>query len=157
MAPPTMVARQTFIAAAPLPQSPPPPVQPVAPTAAASYAQPGQVRVARTEVAGPKTPQVTAWLVERNGPRPGKEHRLDQQITIGRDASRCEIVIDDGKVSAEHARIRLEQGQFVIFDLASTNHTYVNDTEVQRHALRDGDQIRLGPNVKLTFMQVNRG
>lgn len=157
MAPPTMVARQTFIAAAPLPQSSPPPVQPVAPTAAASYAQPGQVRVARTEVAGPKTPQVTAWLVERNGPRPGKEHRLDQQITIGRDASRCEIVIDDSKVSAEHARIRLEQGQFVIFDLASTNHTYVNDTEVQRHVLRDGDQIRLGPNVKLTFMQVNRG
>jgi pSer/pThr/pTyr-binding forkhead associated (FHA) protein len=112
--------------------------------------------VARTEVAGPSAPQVVGWLVERNGPRPGREHRLDNQITIGRDASRCEIVIDDSKVSAEHARIRFEQGRFVIFDMASTNHTYVNNHEVQRHVLQDGDQIMLGPNVKLTFMQANR-
>lgn len=121
-----------------------------------AYAQPRQAGVARTEVAGPSGPQVIAWLVERNGPRPGKEHRLDNQITIGRDPARCEIILDDGKISSEHARIRFEQGRYILFDLASTNHTYVNNQEIQKQVLKDGDQIRLGPNLLLSFMQAGR-
>lgn len=111
--------------------------------------------VAKTEVANAEPP-VLAWVVERNGTRPGREHRLKQEITIGRDPGRCEIVLDDSKVSAEHARIRLDHGQFVLYDLASTNHTYVNDQEIQKYILHDGDQIKIGPNVLLSFVHVNK-
>ncbi|PDV98107.1 FHA domain-containing protein [Candidatus Chloroploca asiatica] len=151
---PPMNTSFAFVQAAPTQAAPPPP-QP-APPSNTSYVEPRKAGVARTEVAGPTSPQVIAWLVERNGPRPGKEHRLAQQITIGRDPSRCEIVLDDAKISGEHARIRFEQGRYILFDLASTNHVYVNNQEVQKHALRDGDLIKLGPNVQLTFMQADR-
>jgi hypothetical protein len=111
--------------------------------------------VAKTEVANAE-PAVLAWLVERNGPRSGREHRLKQQVTIGRDAARCEVVLDDSKVSGEHARIRMAHGQFVLYDLASTNHTYVNDQEIQKQVLSDGDQIKIGPNVLLSFVHVSK-
>jgi pSer/pThr/pTyr-binding forkhead associated (FHA) protein len=120
------------------------------------YGQVGGGGVAKTELADAK-PQTLAWLVERNGSRAGREHRLKEEVTVGRDPSRCEIVIDEGKVSGEHARIRLENGQFIIYDLASRNHTYVNKQPVQKQALRDGDQIQLGPNVKFAFMLVGKG
>ncbi len=111
--------------------------------------------VARTEMANRPAP-VLAWLVERNGPRAGREHRLQDQVTLGRDPGRCEVVLDDTKISGEHARIRMEQGQFVLYDLASTNHTYVNDQPIQKHVLHDGDQIKLGPNVQMAFMRVSK-
>ncbi len=159
-----MVGRQTQIAPAmnyggyqaPT-QAAPTPIQTApAVNATSAYAQPRPAGVARTEVAGQKGPQIVAWLVERNGPRAGKEHRLDNQITVGRDPGRCEIVLDEGKISSEHARIRFEQGRYVLFDLASTNHTYVNNQEIQKHVLQDGDQVRLGPNVQMTFVQAGR-
>ena len=65
-------------------------------------------------------------------------------------------MLDDSKVSAEHARIQMDHGQFVLYDLASTNHTYVNDQEIQKQVLRDGDQIKIGPNVQLSFVYVNK-
>jgi hypothetical protein len=116
-----------------------------------NYGRPGGVGVQKTELAQAE-PQILAWLIERNGPRAGREHRLREQVTIGRDPARCEVVLDDGKVSGEHARIRLEKGQYVLYDLASTNHTFVNGQEVQKHVLRDGDQIRFGTNVTASFM-----
>ncbi|RRR66844.1 MAG: FHA domain-containing protein [Candidatus Viridilinea halotolerans] len=130
----------------PAPSAPPPP----------TYASPRQAGVARTEVAGPSGPGVIAWLIERNSSRPGREHRLGEQITIGRDPGRCEVVFEDSKISSEHARIRFENDRYILFDLASRNHTYVNNQEIQRHALKDGDQIRLGPNVQLVFMEAKR-
>ncbi|NJL53946.1 FHA domain-containing protein [bacterium] len=116
-----------------------------------NYGRPGGVGVQKTELAQAE-PQILAWLIERNGSRAGREHRLREQVTIGRDPARCEIVLDDGKVSGEHARIRLEKGQYVLYDLASTNHTFVNGQEVQKHILRDGDQIRFGTNATTSFM-----
>jgi hypothetical protein len=120
------------------------------------YGRAGSGGVAKTELADAPM-QTLAWLVERNGPRPGREHRLKEENTIGRDGSRCEVAIDEVKVSGEHARIKLEHGQFVFYDLASRNHSFVNDRQVQKQVLQDGDQIRLGPNVKLSFMLAGKG
>jgi pSer/pThr/pTyr-binding forkhead associated (FHA) protein len=64
--------------------------------------------------------------------------------------------LDDSKVSSEHARIRMEQGGFVLYDLASTNCTYVNGQQIQKQMLRDGDQIKFGPNATLVFMRVGK-
>lgn len=100
---------------------------------------------------GQEAPPV-AWLVVRTGPRTGHQFGLSQQKAnmIGRDPSRADIVIDDDTVSREHARVRYDNGQFVIHDLASTSGTYVNGNLVQRQLLYDNDRIGLG-RVELVY------
>ena len=70
-----------------------------------------------------------------------------QRTTIGRDASN-DITLDDELASKEHAVIEVvasEDGvRFLIQDLNSTNHTFVNDVPVEIYKLQDGDSIRIG-------------
>lgn len=91
-----------------------------------------------------------AWLVIVNGLRAGRIFSLDTGgTTIGRDAQN-DIVLDDETVSRQHAKIRTEsesgkkKDQFYIYDLGSSNHTYVNGRRIVRTLLRDGDEIRIG-------------
>jgi pSer/pThr/pTyr-binding forkhead associated (FHA) protein len=70
-----------------------------------------------------------------------------QRTTIGRDASN-DINLDDELVSKEHAVIEViaseDEVKFLIQDLGSTNHTFVNDSLIELHKLKDGDLIRIG-------------
>jgi len=70
-----------------------------------------------------------------------------QRTTIGRDAGN-DIRLDDELVSKEHAVIEIisseEKIEFFIQDLKSTNHTFVNDSPIDIHKLKDGDLIRIG-------------
>jgi len=101
-----------------------------------------------------EAPPVTAWFVMRSGPRAGKQFGLSTgRNIIGRDASRCDLILDDASVSAQHAQVRYERGQFVIYDLASTNGTFVNNRRIQRQPLMDNDVVRLG-NTTLVFKLV---
>lgn len=91
-----------------------------------------------------------AWLVIVNGLRAGRLFPLDTQgTTIGRDAQN-DIVLDDTAVSRQHAKVRTESAsgkkkdQFYLYDLGSSNHTYVNGRRIDRACLRDGDEIRIG-------------
>lgn len=72
------------------------------------------------------------------------------KMKIGR-AAENDIIIEDDAVSGQHAMIVVEPGpaeggasEYIIEDLGSTNHTFVNNKEVTRHTLTDGDIIRLG-------------
>jgi pSer/pThr/pTyr-binding forkhead associated (FHA) protein len=62
---------------------------------------------------------------------------------IGRAKSN-DIVLDDVAVSAQHCRVRFEGTQFFLYDLQSTNGTFVNEQRVTRHQLRPGDLLKLG-------------
>ncbi|HYS09711.1 MAG TPA: FHA domain-containing protein [Myxococcales bacterium] len=64
-------------------------------------------------------------------------------MTIGR-ASACNIRIADQGVSSKHAKIWCEDGQYFLMDLGSTNGTFVNDRDVDREKLNDGDLITFG-------------
>jgi diguanylate cyclase (GGDEF)-like protein len=68
----------------------------------------------------------------------------DQPLTIGRGTD-CDITIPDSSVSRVHARIeKTPQGVFV-YDLGSTNGTYINDKPVHESgSLKDGDYLRVG-------------
>lgn len=95
-----------------------------------------------------------AWLVIQSGPYFGKQFGLTEgRNIIGRDGSRCDFVLDDELVSGQHAQVRLEGGQFVLYDLASTNGTFVNNRRVQRQTLMDNDVIRVG-NTSLVFKAI---
>lgn len=106
----------------------------------------------RTKVIGEPPPQF-AWLAVVSGPQLGRDYRLGPVTDIGRDASQNSVILDDDAVSAEHACIKLQRKQFVLYDLASTNGTFVNGHRVQKHVLFDKDQISIG-ETKLVFSQV---
>lgn len=64
-------------------------------------------------------------------------------LTIGREGDNA-LVLPDLTVSRHHARIVLEAGGLVLYDLNSTNGTFVNEVRVTRHPLRPGDTVRFG-------------
>src|SRR3954468_20119309 len=64
-------------------------------------------------------------------------------MTVGR-SSACTIRIGDAGVSSKHAKIWCEDGQYFLMDMGSTNGTFVNDKDVDREQLSDGDVITFG-------------
>lgn len=72
-------------------------------------------------------------------------------INIGRRLDN-HIVIDDPRVSRNHAQLRAIQGRFVLFDLNSTGGTLVNGQPIQQTILYPGDVISLA-GVTLIFGQ----
>lgn len=133
---------------------PPPPTRPV--TSLSPHGSPEPSRpLKKTDVTGVPSAAV-GWLVVQGGPRHGKQFGLKAgDNTVGRDGSRCDVVLEDSSVSGEHARVRYENGQFWVYDMASTNGTFVNNRQVQKQMLYDGDVIRAG-EVALVFKMVSR-
>ena len=70
-----------------------------------------------------------------------------QRTTIGRDDAN-DISLDDGLASKHHAVLEVicteEEITFVLQDLNSTNHTFVNDEPIALHKMKDADLIRIG-------------
>lgn len=69
--------------------------------------------------------------------------------TLGR-APRADFVVDAALVSRLHCRLEAGPDSLEVFDLKSTNGTYVNDKRVDRARLSIGDRLRLG-RVELTI------
>jgi serine/threonine protein kinase len=95
---------------------------------------------------------VMAWLLVLNGESRGRKLELGTTSIIGRDPA-CDIVLDDPSVSREHAKMRVMEGRFHIYDLATSNGTFVNEMMVYRHELHDRDELRIGNTIML-FIQV---
>jgi FHA domain-containing protein len=83
-------------------------------------------------------------------PRDGPSVSLGPDpVLIGRDAQN-DVVLDDRRVSRKHAEIRLRLGRYTLYDLQSTNGTYVNGRRVAEKVLDDGDKISVG-GLEITF------
>jgi hypothetical protein len=72
-------------------------------------------------------------------------------VNIGRKLEN-DLVIEDQRISREHAQIRAVKGQYVIFDLNSTGGTFVNSVRITRQPLFPGDVISLA-GVPLVYGQ----
>jgi soluble lytic murein transglycosylase-like protein len=92
---------------------------------------------------------LNAWLVRLTGPRDGMRHFMRGEIfRVGRDLSN-DVVLDGPEaavVSALHMEIRKEGGIYRLFDLDSTNGTFVNGKRVTETTLQPRSLITLGPN-----------
>ncbi|HLB19662.1 MAG TPA: cytochrome P450, partial [Gaiellaceae bacterium] len=62
---------------------------------------------------------------------------------VGRDPE-CDIVITDGRVSWQHAVLRLEDGRWVLADNGSSNGTYAGHQRVDRIEISGECLVRLG-------------
>jgi serine phosphatase RsbU (regulator of sigma subunit) len=89
-------------------------------------------------------PKTTTWLIGVNG----NERRVclspASAVLVGR-APHNHLVIDDPRMSRQHARIAPERDGFVVYDLGSSNGTFVNGAAVRRQVIRVGDEVRFGP------------
>lgn len=81
----------------------------------------------------------------------GVRQRLAETNTLGRTRS-ADVVIQSDQVSRRHADVYVQDGEFYVADLGSTNVTKVNDAPVGQapRRLAHGDVIQVG-DVKLPF------
>jgi pSer/pThr/pTyr-binding forkhead associated (FHA) protein len=63
-------------------------------------------------------------------------------VNIGRRETN-QLVINDPRVSRNHAQLRAVHGVYILFDLNSTGGTYVNGMRVYQQNLQAGDVISL--------------
>ncbi len=107
--------------------------------------QPGNPAVSYAPSAPPLA-LPSAWLTIRL-PQGGQQvYRIEKPaVNIGRQLSN-DIIVEDKRVSRNHAQIKYQSdGQFVIFDLGSTNGISINGTpHMRQHILRNGDHFTIG-------------
>ena len=81
------------------------------------------------------------WV--KKGYKQGRLYKVRHGTTIGRKYG--DILLDDPKVSKRHAKLTIEDGQFVLWDFGSTNGTFVNGNRIREATiLKENDVIRIG-------------
>ncbi len=85
-----------------------------------------------------------AWLT-LNRPARGKPMQITKPVIhLGRHLSN-DVVVNDKRVSRYHAELRFEHGQFVFYDLGSTNGVGVNGVLTHQPVpLKNNDLISIG-------------
>lgn len=122
-----------------------------------AYQLPGRPAAPRRTSYDPASPSAAAPRAVRTRPwldLDGETYPLIGASTvIGRDDD-ADVVLDDPGVSRRHSELRVtNDGPHLVatlLDLGSTNGTYVNGDQVDRHHLQDGDRITIG-RTSLTF------
>lgn len=76
--------------------------------------------------------------------RPYKELEVNEEdvFTVGREAWN-KLVLDSVKISREHCKIFFSEGQWIIEDTKSKNGTILNNKEIKRDPLKNGDKVEL--------------
>jgi VWFA-related protein len=90
----------------------------------------------------PAQPKVLAILVNRRQPQ--ERYDVTASTDVGRGTTN-QVILQNATVSRQHAKIKEDHGEFKVYDLASANGTFVNDSKVvDPVALKDGDVVRFG-------------
>jgi VWFA-related protein len=121
----------------------------------------------RTNIFGggqPGTRQSFAKLTVVSDMFEGKEFPIEEnKIFLGRDEQRADIILYwNDYISGRHAQVAQEGDQFYVWDLNSSNGTWVDEQRVPRslsegveleeaRALNSGSILRLGPDLRLRF------
>ena len=97
-----------------------------------------------------------ANIIFRSGEYEGQGLKLDKNgVTLGRSYN-CDVTItDDSIVSAEHASVRFEEGAWWLYDLHSTNGTYLNGQRIEAIQLSENDRIKMG-NTQFVFHETEK-
>jgi hypothetical protein len=84
----------------------------------------------------PVTGTASLVLLREDG---SEEVVAKERFVIGR-GRHCDLVIDSGKVSREHAALTRESGGWFIEDLGSSNGTWYQRERIERRRIEDGDE-----------------
>jgi len=81
-----------------------------------------------------------------------RQYALNRQvINIGRRQDN-QVVLDDPRISRQHAQLRLRFGRYVLYDLGSSGGTFVNGQAIHEWILKPGDVISLA-GVALVYVE----
>lgn len=87
---------------------------------------------------------ISGKLVLVNPDGPEQEYELSKTaVTIGR-AQTNDIVLNDGRISRNHARLELTRHGAIVTDLGSSNGIRLNGMRVEQAELKPGDMLGLG-------------
>ncbi|MCU0682655.1 MAG: sigma 54-interacting transcriptional regulator [Polyangiaceae bacterium] len=90
-------------------------------------------------------------LIVRQPDRVAFSVELREGMTVGRHEPNG-IMLDDAKVSRQHASFTSVKGRWSVRDLGSTHGTFVNGARVTTRELSDGDRVQVG-QVLLAFVE----
>ena len=81
-----------------------------------------------------------------NGQRRGKIYPIHDETVIGRKSGELvDLILDDPRVSNPHAKFKVEDEQYVVWDFGSKNGTFVNDEQIREATLlKENDTIKMG-------------
>jgi serine/threonine-protein kinase len=126
--------------------------QPVAPTARHPVAD------LPSPPPAPPVPEVPKhWTLVNVKTETNEKHAISgDSVLVGRDRT-CAIVLAHPAVSRRHARITIAGSGPVLEDLQSANGTYVNNTRIDRVALKAGDVVRFGADPACSYVVKDQG
>jgi pSer/pThr/pTyr-binding forkhead associated (FHA) protein len=76
---------------------------------------------------------------------PYDRFQIDQdEIYIGRDHKKCQIILNDPEVSSVHAVIRKNNAEITLEDLNSSNGTILNAERINKALITAGDEFVIG-------------
>ena len=104
-----------------------------------------RITMAETQSKSDSTPN--AYLIVNSEVFPIKS----QLTNLGRKLDN-HIVLNDPRVSRNHAQIRVMESQFILLDLNSTGGTLVNGKKISKSVLYSGDSISLA-GLEIKFVQ----
>lgn len=88
--------------------------------------------------------QTSATLLVVRGPQVGISFKLaNKELTVGRSPD-CDIFLNDMTVSRSHAHIIPSGNSYQISDDNSYNGVWVNNVNVAKTLLKDGDVVQIG-------------
>jgi len=88
---------------------------------------------------------LTAWLVRKTEGLPATRYPIRGEVVrIGRSAENDIVLHDEPSVSARHLEIRSVEGVYRLYDLESTNGTFVNGERVTETVIQAPASIQLG-------------
>ena len=76
------------------------------------------------------------------------------EVTIGRNPGN-KVLIPAKSLSRYHAKIVYQNGRYFLYDLKSSNGTYVNNARINQQEIKPGDKIRFG-DVAVEFIDETR-
>jgi S1-C subfamily serine protease len=94
-------------------------------------------------------------LIISGGPLTGNRFQVTKAgLMIGRDPSKCTVILPDDSVSKEHAWVVPTKEGVTVIDRNSANGTYVNSVDsprINKVVLRHGDRVYLGKKNQTVF------
>ena len=94
-----------------------------------------------------------------SGPNAGQTIEVTgDEFTIGREQGADLVLTGDGKVSRRHAALKpLPDGRATLYDLGSSNGTYVNGQRIQSTVLNGNEQVQIGDTLLVPVAPVPSG
>ncbi len=146
----------------------PSPQQPMSPPAAAPQAQPGGDfmyggKPAQYGLTGAQPSPLAAPPNPYGAPQPAAGAAVravisgaagtypiapGQELGVGRDSARCQVILQEPRVSAYHAVVRFDGSQIYLRDEGSNNGTFLNGNRLAAGVMTPvppGSMIRFGP------------